>query len=178
MDYEIFTDWFHQHFLPDVKKHLQDQGLPVKTLLLLDNAPAHPEAGSQESDDGCIKAMFLPPSTTALIQPMDQGVLEALKRRYRRRLLYNLLLEDKDGQSIVEYAKSINLKDVLYYGGQCMGGYPCINAQKILYRILERKTKMEVPLIHVQWQPHKLCLGTWMLLLRMIMQYARRCFIL
>ena len=110
VDCEIFTDWFYQHFVPDVKKHLQDQGLPVKALLLLDNAPAHPEAGSLASDDGCIKAMFLPPNTTALIQPMDQGVLEALKRRYRRRLLHNLLLEDKDWQSMVDYAKSIHLK--------------------------------------------------------------------
>lgn len=31
--------------------------------------------------------MFLPANTTALVQPMDQGVLEAMKRRYRKALL-------------------------------------------------------------------------------------------
>jgi len=66
------------------------------------------------SNDGCIKAMFLPLNTTALIQPIDQGVLEALKRRYRRCLLYKLLLEDEGGQSMIEYAKSVNLIKVAY----------------------------------------------------------------
>ena len=50
---EIFTDWFYHYFIPDVKKHLTDHGLPAKALLLLDNAPAHPEAGSLISDDNC-----------------------------------------------------------------------------------------------------------------------------
>ena len=34
-DCEIFTDWFYHHLIPDGKKHLQDQGLPVKALLML-----------------------------------------------------------------------------------------------------------------------------------------------
>ena len=29
-----------------------------------------------------IKCLFLPPNVTSLIQPMDQGVLENIKRRY------------------------------------------------------------------------------------------------
>ena len=77
---KIFSDWFHHHFLPAVKKHLTDRGLSVKALLLLDNAPAHPEATTLMSSDKSITAMFLPPNTTALIQPMDRGVLEAMKR--------------------------------------------------------------------------------------------------
>jgi len=39
-DCEFFTDCFYHQFIPGVKKHLQDQGLPHKALLLLDNAPA------------------------------------------------------------------------------------------------------------------------------------------
>ena len=56
--------------------------------------------------------MFLPANTTALIQPMDQGVLEAVKRRYRKVLLRRLLLEE--GRSITEFCKKINIKDVIY----------------------------------------------------------------
>ena len=76
VDSEIFADWFHEEFVPAVKKHLSEKSLPFKALLLLDNAPAHPDKSVWISSDKSIKAMFLPPNTTALIQPMDQGVLE------------------------------------------------------------------------------------------------------
>lgn len=38
----IFLDWFHKEFVPSVKMHMTEKGLPIKALLLLDNAPAHP----------------------------------------------------------------------------------------------------------------------------------------
>ena len=73
-DAAIFTDWFNCHFVSSVKKHLIQRGLTPKALLLLiDNAPAHPDCSALVSQDKAIKAMFLPPNTTALIQPMDQG---------------------------------------------------------------------------------------------------------
>lgn len=34
-----------------------------------------------------VDIIFLPPNTTAVYQPMDAGVIAALKRRYKRRLL-------------------------------------------------------------------------------------------
>lgn len=111
---EIFTKWFYANFVPAVRKHLTEMKLPIKALLLLDNAPAHPETSTITSEDGKIKSMFLPPNTTAIIQPMDQGVLEAMKRRYRKAMLHNLLLEDQEGRSIIEFVKKINMKDVVY----------------------------------------------------------------
>jgi len=45
----------------------------------LDNAPSHPSEEELMKRD--IKAIFLPPNVTSLIQPMDQGVIEWLKRR-------------------------------------------------------------------------------------------------
>ena len=108
-DAAIFTDWFNCHFVPSVKKHLIQRGLTPKALLFLDNAPAHPDCCVLVSHDKAIKAMFLPPNTTALIQPMDQGVLEALKRRYRRSMLQKLLLQDQAGQSVIECIKSIKM---------------------------------------------------------------------
>lgn len=63
----------------------------VKALLLLDNAPSHPGIATLVCKDSNITAMFLPPNTTSLFQPMDQGVLEALKRRYRKALLQKIL---------------------------------------------------------------------------------------
>ena len=49
---------------------------------------------------------------TSLIQPMDQGVLEALKRRYRKSLLRDILLSD-DEVDIVQFLKAINMKHVI-----------------------------------------------------------------
>jgi len=63
---------------------MKDSNLLVKALLLLDN---HPDIANLVSNDGNSKAMFLPANTTTLIQPMDQEVLEAVKRRYGKALL-------------------------------------------------------------------------------------------
>ena len=42
MNSSIFSDWFINIFVPSVKKYLHDKNLPVKAILLLDNAPSHP----------------------------------------------------------------------------------------------------------------------------------------
>ena len=105
MDTEIFADWFHKEFVSAVKRYLSEKSLPVKALLLLDNAPAHPDESVLISSDESIKTISLPPNTTALIQPMDQGVLESLKRLYLKALLRKLLLLDKEGDSMIAFVK-------------------------------------------------------------------------
>ena len=79
MDSSIFKNWFKTKFVPRVRHYLHIKGLPVKALLLMGNAPAHPSTEELCSRDGLIKTMFLPANTTSLIQPMDQGVLYNLK---------------------------------------------------------------------------------------------------
>ena len=49
--------------------------------MLLDNCSAHPEEAELVSEDGQIFAYFIPANVTSLIQPMDQGVLQALKMK-------------------------------------------------------------------------------------------------
>ncbi len=39
--------------------------------------------------------MFLPANTTSVIPPMDQGILEPLKKRYKKRLLQHLIIENE-----------------------------------------------------------------------------------
>jgi hypothetical protein len=46
---------------------------------VLDNAPSH-LAEKLNIVDPHFKVMFFPANTTAIIQPMDQGVIEKLKR--------------------------------------------------------------------------------------------------
>lgn len=85
MSANIFKDWFFHHFVPAVKIFLTKEGLPLKAVLLLDNAPTHP--GSDELKSGDIRVHYLPANVTSLIQPMDQGAIETLKWHYRRKLL-------------------------------------------------------------------------------------------
>ena len=82
MDTTIFHDWFHHTFVPYVCDKLSSLGLECKAVLVLDNCSAHPNVEELISEDGKISAKYLPPNVTSLIQPMDQGVLNALKLRY------------------------------------------------------------------------------------------------
>ena len=133
---EIFIDWFHNQFVPAVTKHLKEKGLTVKALLVLDNAPAHPNAASLVSQDGNIKAMFLPSNTTSILQPLDQGMLEALKRRYRKSLLQKLLLEDQEGRSIIQFVKQINMKDVVYMTASAWDDIPPLTLARSWNKLL------------------------------------------
>ncbi|GBL73751.1 hypothetical protein AVEN_230730-1 [Araneus ventricosus] len=80
MNTDIFKQWFFDEFVPKVEKHLEEKKLPRQALLLIDNAPSHPEIEYLKS--GNIKAMFLPVNVTSLIQSMDQGVINDLKLNF------------------------------------------------------------------------------------------------
>ena len=69
----------------------------VRAILILDNAPTHPSEDILSSEDGKIKVLFMPPNTTSILQPMDQGVISAMKRHYIRRYLDEVLVVIEDG---------------------------------------------------------------------------------
>ncbi|XP_028677229.1 tigger transposable element-derived protein 4-like [Erpetoichthys calabaricus] len=81
MTSELFKEW-----LKDWDRELQCQSR--KVLLLLDNCAAHPRLHCLKN----IQLEFLPPRTTALVQPMDMGIIKNLKIFYRARLV-NYVLE-------------------------------------------------------------------------------------
>ena len=94
-----------------MRDYLKSESLSPKALILLDNAPSHPSCDALVSSDGKIKCMLMPPNVTSLIQPMDQGVLENIKRRYKRDLLRNFLLESE--VSFVNFANTTRARDKL-----------------------------------------------------------------
>ncbi|GFT12532.1 HTH CENPB-type domain-containing protein [Trichonephila clavipes] len=51
---------------------------------------------------------------TALVQPMDQDVIEKLKRMYRKQVLWRLLLPENDEESGAAFAEKLNMKDACY----------------------------------------------------------------
>ncbi|XP_066955717.1 tigger transposable element-derived protein 1-like [Macrobrachium rosenbergii] len=83
----LTSNWFHQCFIPQVKVYLAEKGMPFKVLLIMDNVGGH---ATDLSYSG-VQVEFLPPNTTSLIQPMDQGVIRAFKALYTRNALANLV---------------------------------------------------------------------------------------
>jgi hypothetical protein len=75
MNRAIFKEWFDTKFVPQVCGHLQSKDLSEKAVLLLDNAPSHPNESFIKSEDGKIFVKYLPLNVTALIQLMDQGAI-------------------------------------------------------------------------------------------------------
>lgn len=110
MNCDIFQNWFDTKFVPQVRKHLKTIGLE-KAVLLIDNAPSHPNENVLKSSDGKIFAKFLPPNVTALIQPMDQGVISALKRNYRSALLQKRI---EEGNDLKSFWKDFTILDAIY----------------------------------------------------------------
>lgn len=84
----LFVEWINEVFGPAVKKYLLDNNLPLKVLLVMDNASAH---SADLEDDlleelNFIKIKFIPPNITPLIQPMDQQVISNFKKIYTKAL--------------------------------------------------------------------------------------------
>lgn len=105
----VFTDWFHKFFTPEVEKYMKQKELNFKILLIIDNAPGHPHL-----DHPNIKVVFLPPNTTNLIQPLDQGIIATFKKYYLKRTFAFIFdkIENED-KTITGVRKEFNMLDCL-----------------------------------------------------------------
>lgn len=65
-----------------------------RVLLCLDNFSGHPPELQLDN----IQLVFFPPNTTAISQPMDQGIIENLKRHYKKLLLCRRLEAMDEGK--------------------------------------------------------------------------------
>ena len=66
--------------------------------LLIDNCPAHPEIKNLTN----IKLIFLPPNTTSVLQPMDQGVTRSLKAHYQKKVVRLCIKEVESNKPLPE----------------------------------------------------------------------------
>jgi hypothetical protein len=84
----IFTDWLQQ-----LDSMMQKQKRRI--LLFLDNAPVHPKDVNLKN----ITLKFFPANTTAIIQPMDQGVIRTFKEYYRQQLVQHIITSASNAYS-------------------------------------------------------------------------------
>jgi hypothetical protein len=71
----------------------------AKAIVHLDSAPLHPIISMLYSQDGKIWCCALPPNTSSLIQPMDQTVIYACKRTYKKKFLHDVMVVIKTSDS-------------------------------------------------------------------------------
>lgn len=126
MDANLFTSWFKEEFVPSVTKFLKRNRLPIKAVLLMDNAPSHPGDGLHVGE---IIVKFFPPNVTSIMQPMDQGVLENIKKNYRRLFLEHLLAYTEK-EDIINGLRKITLKNVIYWVSQAWDSVRASTIQK------------------------------------------------
>ena len=109
MNGDLFTKWFIKDFIPNVKAHQQKTSTEGKTLLLLASEVLEEEA--QLAGYPEFKVMYLSLNVTPLLWPMDQGVIEKMKRMYRKEMLRKLLMLDESEESVLSARKKFNIKD-------------------------------------------------------------------
>ncbi|GFX23124.1 tigger transposable element-derived protein 1 [Trichonephila clavipes] len=73
----IFTEWFNNCFVSEVEAYMKEKSLDFKVLLIVDSAASHPQLEHPN-----VQLVFLPPNTTSLIQPLDQGIIATFKKYY------------------------------------------------------------------------------------------------
>ena len=81
-----------------------------KIVLLIDNCAAHPHVERSN-----FKLVFFPANTTAKLQPCDAGIIQAVKLRYRTRLLRRIAFAIDRVESACSLAKKVTLFDAIMW---------------------------------------------------------------
>nr|XP_022919244.1 tigger transposable element-derived protein 1-like [Onthophagus taurus] len=107
---DLFKKWFLNCLLPSAEKYLKQKKIDFKILLILDNAPSHPKNFSHPN----VEVIFLPPNTTSLLQPLDQGIISTFKSYYIRTSLQWILnkVED-DSIDVMQAGKRFTILDCI-----------------------------------------------------------------
>ncbi|CAB4441110.1 unnamed protein product [Rhizophagus irregularis] len=109
---DIFVEWLH---------HLDNwfRVMDRKILLLIDNAGSHfnpktfDEDSSDLSEDNEENLIYLPPNTTAHLQPMDAGIIHSFKSKYKQEFCKHLIQQFDNG--IDRKRNKLNIKEAIDY---------------------------------------------------------------
>ena len=104
MTMEIWETW-----LLDFNQRMKEQKRNV--ILLVDNAGGHNMSHKLVELLTNVNVYFLPPNTTSVIQPMDQGIIAAFKCYYTKLIILDMLnqIEEKE-----KYEQIITKQSILF----------------------------------------------------------------
>lgn len=104
MTLTIFQDW-----LKDLNSKMKAEDR--KILLLLDNAPIHPK----DFELSNIELFFFPPNTSALIQPLDQGIIKSFKDHYKKLVAMSMNFNLDNNVTQETWCKKIDLYQTVFW---------------------------------------------------------------
>jgi len=100
MTSSIFTD-----FMTKWDKQLKKRKIAV----VMDNCTAHPPLNLSN-----INMVFLPANTTSIIQPLDQGIIRAVKAHYRKKMRFLVCEGVDNGVKAGDIAKKVNVLEAMH----------------------------------------------------------------
>ena len=104
INFDIYEKWFSRIFVSCVRGK---SNRPV--LLILDNCSVHHKIAVEN-----VTIIFLPPNLTSTSQPLDQGIISAVKKQYK----INVLKKVTDNMDqFIQNSKKIRQKSGLHQGG-------------------------------------------------------------
>jgi len=111
----LFQDALLNCYASEMKYYYSylENNKPFTILLIVDNAPGHPPFTGDLHPN--IKVVFIPPNTTYLIQPMDQGVIAAFKYYYLTRTFAQATAATKGDteKTLMQFWKDYNIYDCI-----------------------------------------------------------------
>ena len=112
MDQNIMRHWFYFYLDDEIKEHY---GRDTEVILTIDNAGCHPPELNDLLPN--VQVKYLPPNTTALIQPMDQGVIHSFKKNflsiYYNKMIEYVLLNDEMNDPMAQFTKTYDMLHVV-----------------------------------------------------------------
>ena len=78
-----------------------------KVLLFMDNATSHPSDVKLKN----VTLKFFPVNTTSQLQPLDQGIIRAIKAHYRKRFVRAVLTRIDEGHNATDVARCVSVLD-------------------------------------------------------------------
>ena len=103
------TRFYMEEWLKKLNRQMKRQ--KRKILLFLDNAPSHPRMELNH-----VEIKFLPPNITSKAQPMDQGIIQATKLKFRKKQLQFMIqqMEKHESKTGSQILKDISLLDAIF----------------------------------------------------------------
>lgn len=98
----VFEDWLNE--LNETMKKKKR-----RIILFVDNATSHVVSKKLSN----VRVKFLPPHLTSELQPLDQGIIQAMKANYRKSMLHSLLTAVGKFSTATEFAKSVTVFDAI-----------------------------------------------------------------
>ncbi|XP_043462863.1 tigger transposable element-derived protein 4-like [Leptopilina heterotoma] len=106
MNSEIFRTWLLQLNKEMIRKKR-------KIMLFIDNCTAHKDISSLKA----VKVIFLTPNTTSILQPLDQGIIQNFKIKYRTEVVRKMIVDmENNTVSSINVLQALRMVDKAWRG--------------------------------------------------------------